>query len=362
MSEIIVKQGQLEKEGGGAITRWQTRYFTLTRAELTWFKPEDLANAAGSIKLREITDVKRQVGERQGRKHVVTVCIAKKTYHLAAPNAEEQAEWIAALHPNSQASFASKSSGAGAAASNAPADNKADEVLAKVKAAAAQLKGSGESDRRATILIPIKTGEDQADGGGGTTTLDQTQDMGLTSPTSPSGMSSSETKYSVVEVFITKGLRVSGPVSNQMLTMLGQGVARDQKHLDERGWYCDKHFTLCAVMQTFVTNGWVLHRLSHSTSFTPWETSTLLPVSLVIFARGGGIKPMSMSESDIRNFMQSSITSPAAAASKPAARPGQAGGGDLVSAYLTPSEEAELQLLMEEFEIPLSLLEVPPVQ
>lgn len=362
MSDVIVKKGQMEKEGGGAITRWQLRMFILTRTQLTWFKPDDLRSAQGSVELSEITDVKRMLGDRQGRKNVLTVCIARKSYHLAAPNKEEQADWIAALHPNTQASFAAKVSGSQQATSPT-SESEEDKVLAAVKAAAKQITGS-DTDRRATVLIPIKKKEDEEEAADGHA-QSGSGPGGLTSPTTPSSAgASSATKFAVVEIFISHGLRISGPVSNQMFNMLGQGISNDKKKVDRRGWFCDQSYTVCSVIQTFINSGWVLHRLSHSTSFTPWDINTLMPVNLAVFARGGGAKPLSMAKADARCFLNSAHPSgrgPAKATTPSSGAKSLAKGDSLLSSCLSPPEDAELRDLMEEFNIPLDLLDVPAI-
>ncbi|XP_065192999.1 uncharacterized protein LOC135824197 [Sycon ciliatum] len=400
MSEIIVKRGQLEKEGGTGITRWQSRTFILTRTSFSWFKPDDLRSALGKLELGEIAEVKRQLGESGGKKNILTVSTQKKVYKLAAPSKEEQTEWITALHPSTQASYAAKT----AAATSTQAQKEPvqttehdEKVLAALKAAAKQMTGSDGSDRRSTILLPINT---ESTGGEGAAVLSPTATTGpdtpsaqkassvVTSPdgtvvpavTSPSAgqadsqqqqQQASAVKYAVAEVFITHGLRISGPVTNQMFNMLGQGVPTDKKRSDPRGWYCDRSFTLCSVIQMFVTSGWTLYRLSHSTSATPWEPGLFHPINLAVFARGPGIKPLCMSESESRQF-----TGNAATGAAPSSRAGglsrsgtvrasvqqrsasvRSGGAESVTGLL-PSEEAELRVLMEEFSIPLELLDV----
>ena len=43
-------------------------------------------------------------------------------------------------------------------------------------------------------------------------------------------------EYATVELFCERGLRVNGKVSQDVLSVLSQGVTAKQKKTDERGW------------------------------------------------------------------------------------------------------------------------------
>ena len=362
-SEIIVKQGQLEKEGGGALTRWQPRCFILTSSEFSWFKVDDLRTAQGSIAIGEITGTEKQLGERQGRKNVFTVSTGRKSYQLAAPSKEERDDWLLALSPATHAEYAAKAA-AGSVGPAAVGKSGEDEVLRRMKEEAKKLaeqKGlQGMDQRRDTqVLIPLTP----AAAGSAAKSASTSSAKSVESPSSAAGPAkkAEKTVFAVVEVFVSHGLRISGSVANQMFTMLGQGVSNDRKHLDKRGWYCDKSFNLCSVLQTFMTNGWSLYRVSQSVSFTPWD-SALVPINLCVFVRGPGaeelLKPVSRSFDSVSESLPGTLQ-------RGMTLPGGDRRGTLIKEepgmkLLDGGEDAELQDLMKQFNIPLDLLYLKP--
>eukprot|EP00118_Oscarella_pearsei_P025665 m.308558 g.308558 ORF g.308558 m.308558 type:complete len:265 (+) comp44226_c0_seq1:68-862(+) len=101
--ENIAQEGYLEKEGGGAFSRWQKRWFRLTSRKLSWHtsKPKDhesALQAQGSVAVAEIASVEKLVGDRAGRQNCFTLHVTgKKVYQLSAGSSEERDVWVACL-------------------------------------------------------------------------------------------------------------------------------------------------------------------------------------------------------------------------------------------------------------------------
>lgn len=94
-----MKEGNLHKEGGGPLSRWQNRWFRLTSKSLSWFKSKDDTQPQGAVPCNEIVAVEKLVGERAGKHHCFSLAVAgkDKVYQLAADTKEERDSWVEAL-------------------------------------------------------------------------------------------------------------------------------------------------------------------------------------------------------------------------------------------------------------------------
>ncbi|XP_062501494.1 uncharacterized protein LOC134178624 [Corticium candelabrum] len=110
--ESIIKEGNLHKEGGGAITRWQQRWFRLTSKSFSWHKSKDDTQQQGSVAVNEIVAVEKLVGERSSRQNCFSLGVAgkDKVYQLAADSKEERDAWVEVLNSSSISSTSPLSS------------------------------------------------------------------------------------------------------------------------------------------------------------------------------------------------------------------------------------------------------------
>lgn len=292
------KEGWLHKEGGGARTKWQSRWFKLQDKNLSYYTKKEDHSANGVINLDEVKDISI-VREHSGRQHcfslVTTKAGSKKVYYLSADSDPSMNEWFTALQTN----MASTS-----------------EALTKF------------------------------------------------------------IKYCTVEVFLSTGIRIAGDVHYNILTQISHPVSPDKKKRDNFGWYCDRQITLAAVLNLFAEYAWVPDRIYRSTSVSGNDPTAILPVVRVIFSKSppvAQVEDIPRKKKGLFNKL-SPHNSPNLNASRLESSGKFEGStrSDTVSIStqkaaisIPPGTEMiegaddELIALMEEFNIPLSLLQLP---
>ena len=162
-------------------------------------------------------------------------------------------------------------------------------------------------------------------------------------------------KYATAEVFLAQGVRITGDVNYGILTTISSRVGPERKRRDPLGWFCDTAITLSAVLNLFSEYGWTPERVYRSTS-TAAGDSALQPVVRVIFSKsphgepgGGSSSQLESSTALLRSGAFDTVTvsaQPVGLALPPGARTLEGSDDELIE-------------LMQEFDIPLSLLLVP---
>ena len=298
----VAKEGWLHKEGGAARSKWQSRWFSLRGDQLSYYsRKEDTANPLGSLNLSEAVDISK-IGEHSGKRHCLTVVATKgntkKVYYLAADSEESLNDWFAAM-----------------------------------KAAVT------DSDNRQLC----------------------------------------RTKYATAEVFLNSGIRINGDVSYNILASLSQRVGPEKKRRDSLGWFCEQEVPLAMVLNLFAQYGWNAEKIYRSSALLTVD-SGIHPVIRVIFSkkplqpgscstssaessRGGTPSIARRGLDSFKDYMSRFISEPgqmdsAASTSagsnvKPTAVATTADLGDVLE-----GADDELAGLMQEFDIPLSLLQL----
>lgn len=296
----VTKEGWLQKEGGAARSKWQDRWFRLQGKTVNYFSKKDDASPQGTINLDEVKDISK-IGEHSGKPHclalVTTKGGSKKVYYLSADTEDLMNEWYGAFQANM--------------AQDAP--------------------------------------------------------MKLL-------------KYATAEVFLTQGVRITGDVNYDILSAISHRLGADKKKRDNFGWYCDRTMTLAAVLNLFAEFGWVPDRIYRSTALSGTDNS-IQPVNRVIFSKS----PLPASSSDSgtktssgglsKRFRLASYSphgSPQLGGNRNEGSGRFEGSGDAMTissqtvgsftssrGKLLEGVDEELIGLMKEFDIPLTLLEVP---
>ncbi len=285
---------------GGARLKWQSRWFKLQDKTLTYFAKKDDHTANGVINLDEVKDVSI-VGDHSGRHHcfsmVTTKAGNKKVYFLSAESEQVLTEWFNTLQSNMS------------------------------------------SYEPPTKFI----------------------------------------KYCTVDVFLSQGVRIMGDVHYNILTYISHRVSVDKKKRDNFGWYCDRQITLAAILNLFAEYGWIPERIYRSTAVSGNDASVIQPVIRVIFSKSPPVAAVEDTprKKNLKEFFGkfSPRGSPNVNASRLESSGklesfGRHGDGisiaaQKVSPAMSPGTEMiegaddELIGLMEEFNIPLSLLQLP---
>lgn len=311
----ITKEGWLMKEGGATRTKWQNRWFRLQGKTINYFTKRDDSSPQGVIHLDEVRDVSK-MGDHNGRHHclaMVTVKVgvkdkSKKVYYLSADSDELLNEWFVAFHAN----------------------------LAPD--------------------VPVKL-----------------------------------VKYSTVEVFLSQGVRIAGDVSYDILSHISHRVPIEKKKRDNLGWFCDRPIAVGMVLNLFSQYGWSPDHIYRSTGISGTDPNAVLPVIRIIFSKsphdgmdpsskmrnspkGGSMSPLLQNSSSSNRFESSgkflgAIRGAAGKLSGLGKGPGAGEEGVVTPTQAAPASippdvtllegaDDELISLMEEFNIPLSLLEV----
>ena len=195
-------------------------------------------------------------------------------------------------------------------------------------------------------------------------------------------------KYSTVEVFLTQGIRISGDVSYHILSYISHRLPAEKKKRDALGWFCDRPIAVGMVLNLFSQYGWSPEHIYRSTGISGVDSNTVLPVVRIIFSKSplDGTDPTARMRNHSKSFSAATNPSPqpsphtsnrfessgkfVGALLSAAGKLSHLGKGDQESptpsqnpalppeAELLEGADDELVSLMEEFNIPLSLLEV----
>lgn len=93
---------------------------------------------------------------------------------------------------------------------------------------------------------------------------------------------SNKVKYVTIEVFVVKGIRISGLVQPQILAELGGAGAK--KFQDERGWFCDRYAAPSDVLNVMSQHGWELNASFGSEATSPID-GKLQPIHSFLFKK-----------------------------------------------------------------------------
>lgn len=293
----VTKEGWMLKEGGGPLTKWQNRWFRLQGKTLNYFVKKEDTNPQGTIHLDEVKDVTR-IGERSGKHNCLSLVTMKGSAKKVYYFSAESQDVMNEWYIAFQANLASDA--------------------------------------------PMRL-----------------------------------VKYATVEVFLTQGVRISGDVSFSILSTISNRVPNEKKKRDNFGWFCDRPVTLAATLNLFADYNWFPERIYRSTAVGGFDTS-IHPVIRVIFSKSPKLpEPSSItSSSDSPSLKKKAISILTRSSPSTVESSGRFEGsgrfGDSVtissqpvgsyrpsSEHLLEGADDELVSLMKEFDIPLSLLEVP---
>jgi len=297
----MTKEGWLLKEGGAARTKWQNRWFRLQGKTVNYFNKKEDTSPQGVIHLEEVKDITK-IGEHSGKPCCMALVTVKdknkKVYYLAAEAEEELNDWLVALNAN----------------------------LAPD--------------------VPVKL-----------------------------------LKYSTAEVFLSSGIRITGDVNYEIFSFISHRISVEKKKRDHFGWFCDRPIAVGSVLNLFSDYGWSPERIYRSTALSGIEANTIVPVVRILFSKSPGA-PISKVRSGSRaSSTPSPNSSPLLNSNRSDKFLGAIRGAAGKLSSLAKSEETsptlrtsmpippeaallegsddELISLMQEFDIPLSLLEVP---
>lgn len=274
-SELVIKEGWLQKEGGATKSKWQARWFKLQGRTLFYYTKKEESHPQGSINLDEVLDISK-IGEHSGKHHCFSLVStkakggSKKVYYLAADSEPLMNEWFRALQ-------------------------------------------SGPSSEPSLRLV----------------------------------------KYATVEVFLTQGVRIAGDVPYGILSAISQKVGPEKKKRDNFGWFCDCPIALAMVLNLFAEYSWVPERIYRSSAISGTDNS-IQPVIRVIFSKSPpGMDPGRTSSVNESPLLRSGAFDSVSVSSQPVASLIPSG------TMLLEGADDELISLMQEFGIPLNLLQVP---
>ena len=302
----VTKEGWLMKEGGAARNKWQNRWFRLQGKTINYYLKKEDSNPQGIIHLDDVKDVSR-IGEHSGKAHCMVMVTTKdkgrKVYYLAAENEANLNDWFIALNANLSPD------------------------------------------------VPMKL-----------------------------------LKYCTAEVFLSQGVRITGDVNYEILSFISHRVPVEKKKRDNFGWFCDRPIAVGTVLNLFADYGWSPERVYRSTALSGTEANVVLPVVRILFCKSPvnpACKSRTESKSSISSFSRSlphsSLNRMESSGKFFGAIRGAAGKlGELrgigkseenslipvtpppippESTFLDGADD-ELIMLMHEFNIPLSLLEI----
>ncbi len=297
----VTKEGWLMKEGGAARSKWQNRWFRLQGKTVNYFVKKEDASPQGVIHLEEVKDISK-IGDRSGKQHcmalVTTKDKSKKVYYLAADTEDCLHEWFVALNAN----------------------------LAPD--------------------VPVKL-----------------------------------LKYCTAEVFLSSGVRITGDVNYEILSFISHRIPVEKKKRDNFGWFCDRPIAVGSVLNLFSDYGWSPERVYRSTAISGTDITQIAPVVRILFSKSpGGAVSKSRQGSSKSSSNSSANSSPVLNTNRSEKLFGAIRGAAGKLSSLTKSDDIppmmtssplppeaalldgaddELVSLMQEFDIPLSLLEVP---
>ena len=174
----------------------------------------------------------------------------------------------------------------------------------------------------------------------------------LKSRHSPTNSTSSPIIYATAEVFLTEGVRISGNVHYDILSSISQRSGPEKKRRDNFGWFCECQVALATVLNLFSEHGWTTERVYRSSAVSPID-NTLHPAIRVIFSRH-----LSSEDTD-RDDRSDSIREPSLSLLQPHTLIPPPVVHVPKDAKLLEGADGELMALMQEFDIPISLLFQP---
>lgn len=181
-------------------------------------------------------------------------------------------------------------------------------------------------------------------------------------------------KFATAEVFVDRGIRVSGDVGFSILKQITefQSNGHVSKMRDDKGWYCDKQVSLSYVLNLFASQGWTTERLypSETTlSIGSLEDEVYQVIKVVFCTRKtvcvgprGRLPSLTGSLSASREQRGRSGSDSTTSSGTGSYRIGPVGSvssqdsGTVSDMWIDGTDEELLQL-MREFNIPTSLLE-----
>lgn len=302
------------KEGGAARTRWQSRWFRLQGKTINYFTKREDNSPQGVIHLDEVKDVSK-IGEHSGRMYCLAMVTikdkGKKVYYLSAETQQLLNEWFVAFQANM-----------------APD-------------------------------VPVKL-----------------------------------VKYSTVEVFLTQGIRIAGDVNYDILSSISHRIPTERKKRDNLGWFCDRPIAVGMVLNLFSLYGWSPDHIYRSTGISGTDSGSVQPVIRIIFSKSpqDGTDALAKVRCYSKSISQGSSSSSSPQSSPHMGANWLEGSGKILGAIrgaagklsglgrgagegsgappvpapsafppdmpLLEGADDELISLMEEFNIPLSLLEI----
>lgn len=161
-------------------------------------------------------------------------------------------------------------------------------------------------------------------------------------------------KYCTAEVFLNCGIRVNGDVCYQILSALSMRTPPERKSRDHLGWFCNREIALSTVLNIFAQYNWNPEKIYRSSAIIPSE-SGIHPVIRIIFSKcptgAGNNAPNNITKS----FHHSTSLDKSV----------EGGEGEekdpeyaTVGGCLLEGTDDELISLMQEFNIPLTLLQI----
>ena len=183
-------------------------------------------------------------------------------------------------------------------------------------------------------------------------------------------------KYSTAEVFISQGIRITGDVNYEILSFISHLIPVEKKKRDNFGWFCDRHISVETVLNLFAGYNWSPDRIYRSTAVSGTDTNVVLPVVRILFSKSPVVpESRTLSKSFIgfsSNYSSNHFDGSGKLFDVLRGAAGKLSGNGRTDVNPSPitsvihSETAQLEgtddeliLLMQEFDIPLSLLEVP---
>ena len=171
------------------------------------------------------------------------------------------------------------------------------------------------------------------------------------------------TRFVTVDVYLTEGIRVSGDVCYQILSSLSSRLSPEKKKRDHLGWFCERQVPLTSVLNLFVTYGWTPEKIYRSSASSPVD-SGVHPVIRVIFTKppdfimgkNPAITRKGFGESIRGHFNRGRIFENNDSGGVNAAP--EQHTIDTLGPDLLEGSDNELIALMQEFDIPLSLLQI----
>ena len=164
--------------------------------------------------------------------------------------------------------------------------------------------------------------------------------------------STSPITYATAEVFLTEGVRISGNVHYGILSSISQRSGPEKKRRDNFGWFCECQVALATVLNLFSEHGWITEKIYRSSAVSPID-NTLHPAIRVIFTRHLSAEDMDRDDNlDSLKEPSLSLLQSHAALPPPTVHIPK-------DAKLLEGADDELLALMQEFDIPISLLFQP---